>query len=105
MHELLEGGDHESYIRRLSTLFAIKAIISQLSSEKILTHVVPVIVRLSSDSAANIRLNVAKIIKEISPLIKDQGARDQLKTSLRMLNKDEDRDVRFFTDQTLRTFG
>mmetsp|Transcript_29177 Transcript_29177/g.28909 ORF Transcript_29177/g.28909 Transcript_29177/m.28909 type:complete len:223 (-) Transcript_29177:6-674(-) len=105
LDEVLEGHTSESHIKRLSTIFTLKAIIGTISPEKIISTIVPVLVRLSSDAVPNIRFNVAKIIKEISPILKDAGTRDQIKTSLRMLNKDEDRDVRFFTDQTLRTFG
>ncbi|CAG9319843.1 unnamed protein product [Blepharisma stoltei] len=105
LDEILEGHSSESHIKRLSTIFTLKAIIGNISPEKIISTIVPVLVRLSSDAVPNIRFNLAKLIKEISPILKDAGTRDQIKTSLRMLNKDEDRDVRFFTDQTLRTFG
>ena len=63
------------------------------------------IVLVISDNVPNIRLNVVKTIKEIASSVKDSQARDALKMSLRVLNKDEDSDVRFFAEQVVRTFG
>ena len=49
--------------------------------------------------------NVVKTIKELGPLIKDTQGKDSLKMSLRLLNKDEDTDVRFYAEQVIRNFG
>ena len=83
----------------------LKNLANQLSNEFIASNVLPVISELSSDNVPNIRLNVVKAIKEIASSVKDSQARDALKMSLRVLNKDEDSDVRFFAEQVVRTFG
>lgn len=57
---------------------------------------------MSSDSVPNIRLKVAKTVKEVLSHITDPNHKDQIKTSLRVLNKDEDVDVRYYAEIAIR---
>ena len=103
--EICDNKNHNHYSKRLTVILFLKNLANQLSNEFIASNVLPVISELSSDNVPNIRLNVVKAIKEIASSVKDSQARDALKMSLRVLNKDEDSDVRFFAEQVVRTFG
>lgn len=103
--EMCENENNDAYSKRLSLVLFLKHIASVLSSEFINSVVVETLNHMSTDKIPNIRLNVAKTIKELSGSIKDQQVKDSLKYSLRLLNKDEDLEVRFYADQAIRTFA
>ena len=95
----------ESYSKRLVTILLMKNTATCLTVEFLGSVVVDVLAEMANDVVANIRLNVVKTIKEVAGIVKDPQARDNLKIALRVLNKDEDIDVRFYAEQAVRTFG
>ena len=99
-----ENENSDAYAKRLILILMIKNIGSALSQEFLANVVVPILNQMSSDKVANIRLNVVKAVKEIALVVKDQQVRDSLKYCLRLLNKDEDMDVRFYAEQSIRNF-
>ena len=98
-----KGDDH--YSQRLTLILFLKNLASLLSPEFLSVSIIHIVNEMASDKVPNIRLNVVKTIKELGPLIKDTQGKDSLKMSLRLLNKDEDTDVRFYAEQVIRNFG
>lgn len=103
--EMCEKSTDDQYSKRLTLILFIKSVSSLFSTEFMLSTVIPCINDMASDRVANIRLNVVKTIKDIFLSVKDPQAKDSLKISLRLLNKDEDTDVRFYAEQALRVCG
>ena len=52
---------------------------------------------LATDPVPNVRLNVAKTLKVLTSVVNTE----HMKMMLRLLNKDEDTDVRYYADQAL----
>lgn len=104
VRDVCENKTDEQYSRRLVTVLMLKNIAGALSSEFLNAFVSDALSEMANDPVANIRLNVVKTIKEVAGLIKEQQAKDTIKITLRLLNKDEDIDVRFYAEQVVRTF-
>ncbi|CAG9331656.1 unnamed protein product [Blepharisma stoltei] len=103
--EIAEFQASESYLRRMTMISMVKAFLSKMSEEKILAIVVPMIVSLSSDAVPNIRLNIARLIKEVFPLVTDASTKDRIKAILKTMSRDDDVDVKFYSDLSLKAFG
>jgi len=103
LDEILEAELSESYLRRLTTVIAAQSIAETVSKQALSGKIVPVVLNLVSDPVPNVRLNVAKAIKKIYSLVNEASLTDQIKTALRVLNKDEDIDVRYFAEQAQKT--
>lgn len=61
----------QNYIFRLTTLFAASALVSVLTTDIIKKHILPMLIALSTDKVPNIRMNVAKTIKNASGIAKE----------------------------------
>ena len=105
VREICEYSRDENYSKRLVTILLLKNTANCLTAEFLSTVVVDVLAEMANDVVANIRLNVVKTIKDVAAIVKDPEARESLKMALRVLNKDEDIDVRFYAEQAVRTFG
>ena len=54
---------HPNYLHRLTALFAIGELAPVMSPEVVQNSLLPIVLRLSQDSVANIRFNVAKTLQ------------------------------------------
>lgn len=102
LEEIETGKNSESYLRRMTTIFVVKSMLEFISDDQIITSIIPLIALFSSDSVSNVRLNVSKLIKEVNPLLKDTQSKDQLKSLLQLLVKDEDIDVKYYSEIALK---
>lgn len=60
-----------NYLHRMTPLFAISKLGPVFTADIIRSTFVPVLSSLHQDKVANIRMNVAKTIKELMPILKD----------------------------------
>jgi serine/threonine-protein phosphatase 2A regulatory subunit A len=105
VQDVCDNANNENCHKRLAVILFLKNIANTLSSDFINTNCLTTVNELATDNVPNIRLNAIKVIKEFIPFVKDLQSKDALKVSLRMLNKDEDTDVRFCAEQVLRSFS
>jgi len=101
---------HPNYLYRMTTVFAITAIIPSLSFDAVRDDVLETILRLATDPIPNIRFNVAKTLEVVGTFFNDGGksgkdGKELVKTKvvpvLRTLEQDGDADVRYFAGQAL----
>ena len=75
-----------------------------MSNDLVVSRVLPLLVDIRNDSVANIRLNIAKSLA----ILKDKFFEDSINTIviplLEKFMKDDDRDVRYFTEMGLKAF-
>lgn len=62
----------------------------------------PLVIRLASDSVPNIRFNVAKTLHSLIPHLDSQTVQTKVKPCLTKLFEDPDRDVKFYASQALQ---
>ncbi|EPY53181.1 protein phosphatase regulatory subunit Paa1 [Schizosaccharomyces cryophilus OY26] len=96
---------HPNYLYRMTTIFAISELAPVLNATVIETQILPILQHLSKDAIPNIRFNVAKSLKVLSPVLKSEGKGEvyeqQILPILEQLTKDVDEDVQFFANQAL----
>lgn len=106
---------HNNYLYRLTSLFAISTLIPVLDQETITSTVYPFIISLMEDPIPNIRFNVAKTFKVLADTyrknLEGQGQNEEeiekainedIVSKLQKLNQqDEDVDVRYFASKSL----
>lgn len=61
-----------NYLYRLTTLFAITKLAEFLPTESFQRVIIPAIVVMASDKVPNVRMNVAKTLKECRKYVKDK---------------------------------
>lgn len=103
--DMCEKKNDDIYSRRITLILFIKTLATFFSADFLIGMIIPCVNDMASDHVANIRLNVVKVVKEIYGSVKDPQAKDNLKITLRLLNKDEDTDVRYYAEQALRICG
>lgn len=76
-----------------------------MNNDLVVSRVLPLLVDIRNDSVANIRLNIAKSLA----ILKDKFFEDSIQTIviplLEKFMKDDDRDVRYFTEMGLKTYN
>jgi len=96
---------HKNYLYRISALLSARSLAEAAGGEFIDTHLVPMVVQLTSDPIPNVRFNAVKTIKAMHPYcVKETPAAvsKHLAPCLqRLLQSDEDPDVKFFAKQAL----
>jgi serine/threonine-protein phosphatase 2A regulatory subunit A len=103
MSTLIELQTAGSYNKRLIPLATIRILFPLVTGES-KSRLFSMLIGMASDNVPNVRLKVAKVAKEIAPFARDASLRDPLKTTLRVLNRDEDQDVRYYAETALRCF-
>ena len=63
----------------------------------------PVVVASSEDKVPNIKFNVAKMLKQLIPLVDNSVWNEVIKPCLLSLSEDEDVDVRYFANQAINS--
>jgi len=64
-------------------------------------NLVPIVIELSSDRIPNIRLNVAKTLQTIIPLVDSSVVESKIKPALSKLLDDKDKDVKYFSSAAI----
>ncbi len=102
--------DNINYLQRMTGLYCIQTLISScMSGEGVKQHLLPVLLDMEKDKVPNVRFTVARTLSALFLRLKsDAGAQgsspeweSEVVASLRRLIKDEDRDVRRFTKESL----
>jgi len=63
MAKILNLHTNTNYLHRMTILFLIATIGKQINSDYMNKNILPVVVSLSKDPVANVRMNVAKTLK------------------------------------------
>lgn len=96
---------HESYLRRLTAVNACALMAGEMKQATVTLEILPLVLEMATDHVANIRFNVAKALGQIAVACLPDVFATQVKPVLEMLMNDQDRDVRFFAERTLKTLA
>jgi len=100
--KVLSMCDHPNYLYRMTTLFSINVLAPVLGADVIISTVLPVTRKLVSDPVPNVRFNVAKTYEILLKELKERkDVHSQIATVLKELDKDSDRDVKYFAHRAL----
>jgi len=83
------------YLYRLSILWTLHRLSHEVSKEMLATRILPVLVECASDRVANVKFNVAKVFKGISPLADRSTIEGTIRPCLNELLADPDFDVKY----------
>jgi len=100
--------DHKNYLYRISAMMSARSLAEAAGAEFIDTHLVPMVVRLTSDPVPNVRFNAAKTIKamhHVCARVSPGALKNQLVPCLYRLLGDEDPEVKFFAQQAINEMG
>lgn len=100
--QLEEVRQHQSYLRRITAVQAYTAIATVMEAETSKIECIPLILMMATDHVANIRFKVAQSLETLAPLCDEAFIGMQFRPVLSILADDPDRDVRFFTEKTLK---
>mmetsp|Transcript_10812 Transcript_10812/g.30968 ORF Transcript_10812/g.30968 Transcript_10812/m.30968 type:complete len:644 (+) Transcript_10812:172-2103(+) len=94
---------HPSYLRRLTALQSYANMALEMDPPIATTVVIPMLLEMASDDVPNVRFNVAKELGTIAKKVCSVSVYEtQLKPVLTLLSQDQDRDVRFYAEQSIR---
>jgi len=96
---------HKNYLYRVSAIPCVGVLAEVVSNQFLEKELVPMLVKIASDPVPNVRLNVAKTIKnmhKISSSVCRKSLQTQLQPCLRKMVTDEDPDVKFFASSALQ---
>jgi serine/threonine-protein phosphatase 2A regulatory subunit A len=96
---------HESYLRRLTALQAFSLMSTEMDADTARLHVLPLVLEMTTDPVANIRFNVAKELQNMIPACGPGAYESQALPVLNMLLDDDDRDVRYYAEQSLHALS
>ncbi|ODO05915.1 hypothetical protein I350_04976 [Cryptococcus amylolentus CBS 6273] len=109
--KVLEMGNHQNYLFRMTTIFAITTMAPSLDTPIIRDTVLDAALNLANDAIPNIRFNVAKCLETLAAVLAQTPEGQELihrkvAPALRKLQDDPDADVRYFaTKASERTTG
>lgn len=92
---------HPNYLHRITTLFSVSAVAAICTPDIVSAKLLPVVLRMATDSVPNIRFNVAKCLQGLMSRVDAQSVQQQIKPCLQSLSSDPDRDVKFFAQRAL----
>ena len=82
-----------NYLYRLTTLFSISRLVEFMPPESFQRVIVPAVIAMAPDKVPNVRMNVAKTLRECRRLVKDKDVANRIYAALANLAKDSDFDV------------
>ena len=91
------------YLYRMTILVAIGNLAPVVSHDVLCSLMLPVVVASSEDKVPNIKFNVAKMLKQLIPLVDNSVWNEVIKPCLLSLSEDEDVDVRYFANQAMNS--
>jgi serine/threonine-protein phosphatase 2A regulatory subunit A len=89
------------YLYRMTILVAIGNLAPVVSHDVLCNSMLPIVIASSEDKVPNIKFNVAKMLKQLIPLVDNSVWNDVIKPCLLLLCEDGDVDVRYFAKQAL----
>ena len=96
---------HRNYLRRITFLYALSATCSVVSVDTLRSQYLPILNSLAADPIANVRLNVAKTLQTMVPVLLTSELKDSLAQViipiLQGLQRDADVDVHDFATRAL----
>lgn len=98
--QILALAQDSSFLNRLTTLFAINALVT-VCPPTLIQSFAPVVAGLYKDPIANIRFNVAKTAELLVPHLTASVFETELRPVLTTLTTDEDKDCQFFAARAL----
>ena len=102
MPKVLEFCDHPNYLYRGTTLLAINALASVVSSEVIDSTLLPIVLRMESDGIPNIRFKVAKTLGTLAQFSDSTVIQNRIRPALDTLLTDSDKDVRYYAQNAIK---
>ncbi|WWD17683.1 hypothetical protein CI109_102124 [Kwoniella shandongensis] len=109
--KVLEMGDHQNYLYRMTTIFAITTMAPALNLAIIKDHVLDSALNLANDPIPNIRFNVAKCLETLAAVLAgspegQEIIQRRIIPAVKKLQDDQDADVRYFATKAYeRTTG
>ena len=99
-----------SYLRRLTSIFAVNDLISILNLKQISSIVLPILEQSSKDEVPNVRFNVAKSFRLINERmegldLENSDIPGKTKTILDVLKEDSDPDVKYYAEESYRIWA
>ncbi len=88
-----------NYLFRLMPLFALPKLVPELSQDSVEKVVVPFLLNQTGDKVPNIRFNIAKALRAISPYVKSPSLQSAIAKALSQLAADSDQDVRYYSSK------
>ena len=93
---------HTNYLYRTVVVLALSTLASVLPANVITEDLLPMLLPMAEDPVANIRMNVAKAMKEFIRPLEQATVDEKLKPVLHKLLHDGDRDVRFYASAAIQ---
>lgn len=97
---LEEVRQSDSYLRRLTALRAYSLMATAMDPNAARSHALPLILDMLADRVPNVRFNLAKELEAVTLVCGAETYRAQVIPVLEFLREDDDRDVRFYAEQT-----
>ncbi|MED6131988.1 hypothetical protein PIB30_015139 [Stylosanthes scabra] len=91
------------YLYRMTVLRAISLLAPVMGAEITCSKLLPVVITASKDRVPNIKFNVAKVLQAIFPIVDQSVVEKTIRPCLVELSEDPDVDVRFFSNQALKS--
>ena len=85
----------------MTVLVAIASLAPVVSHDVLCNSMLPVIVACAKDKVPNIKINVAKLLRELIPLVDVTEVETIIRPCLLELRSDADADVRYYAHQAL----
>ncbi|KAK7206537.1 armadillo-type protein [Myxozyma melibiosi] len=115
--KVMEAGENPNYLYRMTSIAAATTLAGEVTVDVIKNSIVPFLDGMVNDPIPNIRFTVARSYESVTLLAKEKAADDEergavatmieevVKPSLEKLKTDEDVDVRFYADKSLKAIG
>jgi len=103
--KVLNLHSHPNYLFRLTTLFSIQSFAPIVGAQVLQETVLPLVLGLAHDPVPNVRFNVSRTLRVIIQNIDQKVGEARIRPVLLELQRDNDSDVQFFTQQALAAFG
>ena len=94
---------HYSYLRRLTAVQACSKMAAEMDPDVVTVEILPILLEMAADPVPNIRFNVARELVDITPICGKTVYETQVSPMLSMMMEDQDRDVRFYAEKTMRS--
>ena len=74
-----------------------------MDPDVVTVEILPILLEMAADPVPNIRFNVARELVDITPICGKTVYETQVSPMLSMMMEDQDRDVRFYAEKTMRS--
>lgn len=117
MPKVIEAGENPNYLYRMTSIAAATTLAGEVTVDVIKNSIVPFLDGMVGDPIPNIRFTVARSYESVSLLARAKAAAEEERSaaesmisdiilpSLEKLKTDEDVDVRFYADKSLKAIG